>query len=83
MLGPTDPAKAPAGSLRGLLNADWEKLGLPAAPNVTDNGVHASASPFEGLAERMNWLERPLTKDTFGKQVQQWGELREGVERGS
>ena len=25
---------------------------------MTDNGVHASASPFEGLAERMNWLER-------------------------
>jgi len=67
ILGPTDPAKAPAASLRGLINADWEKLGLPGAPNVTDNGVHASASPFEGLAERMNWLERPLADDPFGK----------------
>jgi len=69
ILGPTDPAKAPAASLRGLINADWEKLGLPGAPNVTDNGVHASASPFEGLAERMNWLERPLAQDPFGKQL--------------
>ena len=67
VLGPTDPAKAPAESLRGVINADWEKLGLPGAPNVTDNGVHASASPFEGLAERMNWLEKPLADDPFGK----------------
>ena len=57
VLGPTDPAKAPEGSLRGMMNAQWEALGLAAAPNTTDNGVHASASPFEGLAERMNWLK--------------------------
>jgi len=69
VLGPTDPAKAPAASLRGVINSDWEKLGLPGAPNVTDNGVHASASPFEGLAERMNWLERPLADDAFGKML--------------
>jgi len=69
VLGPTDPAKAPAESLRGVINSDWEKLGLPGAPNVTDNGVHASASPFEGLAERMNWLERPLAEDPFGKKL--------------
>jgi len=69
VLGPTDPAKAPAASLRGVINADWEKLGLPGAPNVTDNGVHASASPFEGLAERMNWLEKPLAEDPFGKKL--------------
>lgn len=34
-----------------------------------DNGVHASASPFEGLAERMNWLEQPMESDAFGKKV--------------
>ena len=27
-----------------------------AKPNTGDNGVHASASPFEALAERMNWV---------------------------
>jgi hypothetical protein len=30
--------------------------GLKEVPNVGDNGVHASASPFEALAERLNWL---------------------------
>jgi hypothetical protein len=48
VLGPTNPADAPADSLRGMLNADWQSLGLKSAPNTGDNGVHASASPFEG-----------------------------------
>jgi CDGSH-type Zn-finger protein len=66
LLGPTDPATAPAGSLRGKINAQWESLGLAAAPNVGDNGVHASASPFEGLAERLNWVGAKLESDPFG-----------------
>ena len=45
--------------------ADWEKLGLTAPPNTGDNGVHASASPFEGLAEKMNWLQLDPTTDAF------------------
>ena len=69
VLGPTDPAKAPSASLRGMMYASWEALGLPGMPNTTDNGVHASASPFEGLAERMNWLEQPLATDPFGKKL--------------
>ena len=32
-----------------------------------DNGVHASASPFEALAERSNWLRASISKDAFGK----------------
>ena len=32
-----------------------------------DNGVHASASPFEGLAEKMNWLKLDPADDTFAK----------------
>lgn len=57
VLGPTDPKAAPSDSLRGKLFAQWQELGLAYEPNVGDNGVHASASPFEGLAERMNWLK--------------------------
>ena len=36
-----------------------------------DNCVHASASPFEGLAERTNWLKGAYTiaNDSFGKQL--------------
>lgn len=33
VLGPTNPADAPEGSLRGRLHKDWEALGLGAAPN--------------------------------------------------
>ena len=56
VLGPTDPAEAPPDSIRGLVLKWWEPLGLTSVPNVGDNGVHASASPFEALAERTNWL---------------------------
>jgi hypothetical protein len=56
VLGATDPAAAATGSLRRKIYERWEELGLPARPDTGDNGVHASASPFEGLCERMNWL---------------------------
>jgi len=67
VLGPTDPAQAPKDSLRGEILANWKDLGLSSEPNVGDNGVHASASPFEGLAERMNWLEKRCTQDSYCK----------------
>ena len=35
----------------------------------SDNGVHASASPFEGLAERLNWLKATPETDPFGKEL--------------
>merc|ERR1712066_345396 len=66
VLGPTDPAEAPADSLRGLIMAQWKELGLASEPNVGDNGVHASASPFEAFAERNNWLEVAIKDDHFG-----------------
>jgi nucleoside diphosphate kinase len=69
VLGPTDPADAPKDSLRGGALADWKELGLAAAPNVGENCVHASASPYEALAERMNWLGYKADKDKFGKDL--------------
>ena len=69
VLGPTDPKEAPAGSLRATIFNDWKTLGLGYQPNVGDNGVHASASPFEGLAERMNWLKVRPESDPFGRQL--------------
>jgi nucleoside diphosphate kinase len=74
VLGPTNPADAPADSLRGQLYANWEALGLKSQPNTGDNGVHASASPFEGFAERTNWLGSAITEDVFGKVL-----LAEGI----
>lgn len=67
VLGPTDPETAPKDSLRGAILKDWQNLGLGYKPNVGDNGVHASASPFEALAERMNWLGATVETDPFGK----------------
>jgi len=66
LLGPTDPSAAPPASIRGTIFSDWKDLGLKTAPNTCDNGVHASASPFEGLAERMNWLGVAPVDDPFG-----------------
>merc|ERR1719499_2125580 len=73
VLGPTDPATAPADSLRGAILAKWQDLGLKSEPNTGDNGVHASASPFEGLAERMNWLGYRIERDPFGKMLLKTG----------
>mmetsp|Transcript_21139 Transcript_21139/g.46036 ORF Transcript_21139/g.46036 Transcript_21139/m.46036 type:complete len:357 (+) Transcript_21139:60-1130(+) len=67
VLGPTDPKDAPADSLRGEILAKWKELGLASEPNVGDNGVHASASPFEAVAERMNWLEKRCDQDEYCK----------------
>ncbi|CAE7714842.1 unnamed protein product, partial [Symbiodinium microadriaticum] len=69
LLGSTDPALSPSGSIRGRILSEWQQLGLSSAPNTGDNGVHASASPFEALAERMNWLKMPIAEDTFGRKL--------------
>merc|ERR1711998_174604 len=69
VLGPTDPAEAPDGAIRGLVLKQWQELGLAAEPNVGDNGVHASASPFEALAERNNWLGAAFSEDPYGKEL--------------
>jgi nucleoside diphosphate kinase len=64
VLGPTDPAAAPDDSLRGMCFKTWKDLGLTAEPNTGDNAVHASASPFEGMAERTNWLKTDYSLET-------------------
>uniref|UniRef100_A0A0G4I8L0 Nucleoside diphosphate kinase-like domain-containing protein n=1 Tax=Chromera velia CCMP2878 TaxID=1169474 RepID=A0A0G4I8L0_9ALVE len=79
-LGPTDPEQAPKESLRGQILANWEALGLQAKPNTGDNGVHASASPFEALAERLNWLGCSLAEDDFGKALLEAGIPKETIE---
>lgn len=73
VLGPTDPSAAPAGSIRGTIYSSWKSLGLASQPNVGENGVHASASPFEAMAERANWLQRPYTDDKFASALLEAG----------
>ena len=79
VLGPTDPADGPPGSLRKSILEDYLKLGLLEIPNKGDNGVHASASPFEGLAEKSNWLKRSVTDDAFGKALLDAGLSKETI----
>ena len=67
MVGPTDPGQAPPDSIRGTIAAKWEEFGLEGPCSKGKNGVHASASPLEGLAEKTNWLSNPIAADPFGK----------------
>lgn len=67
IIGATNPAEAAEGSLRAAIRKKWKELGLPAEPDTSDNGVHASASPFEGMAERVNWLSSKVSEDPFAK----------------
>jgi len=77
VLGPTDPATAPEKSCRGAVMKKWKDLGLKSEPNVGENAVHASASPFEAFAERANWLGYRADRDPFGKLL-----LKAGISRG-
>lgn len=67
ILGPTDPNTAPIGSIRRTVLDKYVELGLSAKPDKGDNGVHASASPFEGLAEKLNWAKKSIREDPFGQ----------------
>ena len=78
MLGPTDPATAPT-SLRGEILRDYKSSASP-TPFTGENGVHASASPLEGLAERANWLGANIAKDTFGAALMKAGVSKKTIE---
>lgn len=69
VLGATDPERANVGSMRWQIMQDWATLGLLSKPDMTDNGVHGSASPLEGLVERMNWLGATLDGDDTAQAI--------------
>jgi len=73
VVGATDPTKAKEGSIRNSILKDWEKMELKSEPNTGDNGVHASASPLEGLAEKANWLGVKVDADPVGKALMKLG----------
>lgn len=58
ILGSTNPSKAVKGSLRRDIHDNWRKLNLKEKPSTGKNCVHGSASPFESLGERLNWLQK-------------------------
>lgn len=73
VLGPTDPSSAPLFSIRRAIYDNWKDLGLSAKPDTGNNGVHASASPYEGLAEHMNWLKMKPEDCAFGQTMMKSG----------
>jgi len=73
IIGSTNPKQAATGSLRRELYENYKKFDLAAQPTTSDNGVHASAGPLEGLRERVVWLERTITQDDYGKQLMELG----------
>ena len=46
-----------------------------------DNGVHASASPLEGLSEKMNWLEKKIEEEPFGVALTKFGVDAETIKK--
>ncbi|CAK0844729.1 unnamed protein product [Prorocentrum cordatum] len=69
VLGSTHPEDAEASSLRGYFRDHWRALGLEGPLHAGDNAVHASASAFEAMVERTNWLGVRLKDDPFGQQL--------------
>lgn len=69
LIGATKPDQAQAGSLRAELLARYNELGMSAAPTMTNNGVHASAGPIEGLRERMVWLKVGPETSELGRTI--------------
>ena len=63
VVGATNPSLAHPESLRAVVSAEWESLGLAGPLDMMRNGVHASASAFEAMVERSIWLGVPLDKD--------------------
>lgn len=63
VIGQTDPKLARSDSLRGILFAHWEELGLSFPPDIMNNGIHASSSAFEAMVEKSNWLQRSVSTD--------------------
>jgi nucleoside diphosphate kinase len=80
MTGSTDPTRASPGSIRGMLLARKEKLGLHDVATAT-NGAHCSAGPLEAMLEFSRFFSDHAEKthiklaDTpFGQQL-----LRDGI----
>ena len=48
-------------------------------PTKGDNGVHASASPLEGLVERVNWLGVNIQDDPYGKSLLHGGIAKDSI----
>lgn len=83
VLGATDPALASPTSLRALMKEKYRDLGMTSEPNLGENCVHASASPFEAFVEKCNWTDLNFEKDEFASEAERAGVPREFLEEWS
>jgi hypothetical protein len=73
VIGTIDPAKAHPESLRSVISCKWRELGLARPLDTVSNGIHASASAFEALAESSIWLRTSVETDRFGEELTKAG----------
>jgi nucleoside diphosphate kinase len=73
IIGSTNPVTAHPESLRYLVYADWQILGLPLQPNMENNAIHSSASAYEAMVERGIWLNLPTELDPLGTRLHREG----------
>jgi hypothetical protein len=67
-IGSSDPCKALPDSLRRTIYERYRNLEMEEQPNELFNAIHASESPLEGLAERLNWsFTKSVQHDEFGR----------------
>lgn len=68
IIGSTNPAQAAANSIRGRLFRLQGELGI--SITYRENAIHASASAFEGLIEKLLWLpEWPLAEEPLWQEL--------------
>lgn len=66
-IGAVDPSKAVPDSLRRTIFEKYRILGMDAQPTLRNDCIHASASPLEGLAERLHWCSKKVHQDEYGR----------------
>mmetsp|Transcript_28479 Transcript_28479/g.42246 ORF Transcript_28479/g.42246 Transcript_28479/m.42246 type:complete len:446 (+) Transcript_28479:86-1423(+) len=66
-IGAADPFKALPDSLRKIIFEKYQMLGMSTQPSLANDCIHASASPLEGLAERIHWCSKKVHQDEYGR----------------
>jgi hypothetical protein len=67
IIGNSDPSKANSKSIRGQAYSNYKEYGLLSQPSHLNNIIHASASAFEGMVERLIWVNGTVIfTDLFG-----------------
>ena len=69
IVGCDDPKSAGTYTIRGQIYENWHDYDLTNRPDIINNGIHVSASPFEAFMERVNWLKISPKDDVYGEKL--------------